>query len=92
MITIDITPIADADVAYDKAAIAVAEKYEESKNAWNDAVYDSFRSFVSQIKENGVILHRIKASAEIIEKALTALNIEKANGEAQRLAKEADTL
>ena len=89
MAKIDLSPLVNADVAYDKAANAVVEKYN---TAWNDAVHDSFRRFVSQITENGRKLHGVRTSAELIEKALAALNIEEANAKAQRLAKEAENL
>lgn len=89
MTKIDLSPIVNADAAYDKAASAVAEKYNLS---WDDAVHDSFRRFVSQIKENGRRLHGVRTSAELLEKALSALSIEEANAKAQRLAKEAENL
>ena len=89
MAKIDLSLLVNADVAYDKAANAVAEKYNLS---WDDAVHDSFRRFVSQIKENGRRLHGVRTSAELLEKALSALSIEEANAKAQRLAKEAENL
>ena len=89
MAKIDLSLLVNADVAYDKAANAVAEKYN---TAWDDAVHDSFRRFVSQIKENGRRLHGVRISAELVEKALAALNIEEANAQAQGLAKEAENL
>lgn len=86
---IDLSPMVNADAAYDKVANDVAEKY---KDAWDDAVHDSFRRFVSQIKENGCRLHGIRTSAELVEKVLTALDVEDANTKAQRLVKEAENL
>lgn len=86
---IDLSPLVSADVAYDKAVDSVTEKY---KAAWDDAVHDSFQRFVAQAKENGLRLHSVRTSAELIEKALLALNISDANAKAQRLAKEAENL
>ena len=85
----DLSPIISCYSAHDVAARALAQKYA---TAWDDAVHDSFSRLQNQIQENGRKLHDIRTSAELMEKAICAHDVEALQRKSLALAKEAEAL
>ena len=86
---VDLSPIVSCDSAYEVAARALAQKYTA---AWDDAVHDSFYRFQYQNQENGRKLHDIRTSAELIEKAIGAHDVEALQRKSLALVREAEAL
>lgn len=86
---VDLSPIISCDSAYEVASRALAQKYAA---AWDDAVHDSFSRLQNQIQENGRKLHDIRTSAELMEKAIYAHDVEALQRRSLALAKEAEAL
>ena len=86
---VDLSPIISCDSAYEVATRTLAQKYAA---AWDDAVYESFSRLQNQIQENGRKLHDIRTSAELMDKAIFAHDVEALQRKSLALAKEAEAL
>ncbi len=86
---VDLSPLITGDSAYEKICDSLTARH---KSGWDDEVHASFIRFVNQIQANGEKLHSIRVSAELIDTAVDALNIDDLNQTAQRLVKEADSI
>jgi len=89
MKTVDITPLKDNDVEYEKLVSAVAEKY---KCEWDDAVHDSYGRYLSQIQENSRNIHGIRCKAEMIVQEMANLKTDQVGNRVNSLCKEADSI
>ena len=69
---VDLTTLVQTDSMYEKAALALSEKY---KGSWDDEVHNSFHPLLTQIDENHSKIHSGSTEAKEIYDAALALNI-----------------
>lgn len=89
MNTVDITPIKEIDVQYEKIVSNLCEKY---KGEWDDAVHESYGRYVAQLQELTREVRNIRCKVETLEKEAEELKIEGLIRKAEMLCKEADTV
>ena len=89
MKTIDLTPLLDNDSEFAKLVGSVSEKY---KCDWDDAVHDSYGSFVRDIDECSKQIHSIRCKVETLKKEEAALKVDDVISAADRLCREAESV
>lgn len=89
MKTVDITPIKEIDIQYEKSIANLNEKY---KGEWDDAVHESYGRYVSQLQDLSREVRDIRCKVETLEKEAEALQIEELTRKAEMLCKEADAV
>ncbi len=86
--TVDLTPLKNNDSEYEKLVATIVECF---KCEWDDAVHDSYASYVKQVQERSRQLRGIRCKAEELAKEAENLNIEGLNEKTQNLCEEADS-
>lgn len=89
MKTVDITPIKEIDIQYEKAVANLSEKY---KGEWDDAVHESYGRYVTQLQELGREVRNIRCKVETLEKEAEELRIDELIRKADSLCREADAI
>lgn len=89
MKTIDLTQLLDNDSEFAKLVGSVSEKY---KCDWDDAVHDSYASFVRDLDDCSKQIHAIRCKAETLEKEETALKVDDVISSADQLCREAESV
>ena len=89
MRSIDLTSLTQTDTEYEKAALALNEKY---KGNWDDEVHDSFRILLNKVEENRSNIHSISFQVHSIVSATTALDIDGLCSTAKSLCREVQSL
>lgn len=86
---IDITPIRNIDIQYEKIVSNLSERY---KGSWDDAVHESYGRYVSQLQELTREVRNVRCKVETLEKEVEELKIEELTRKAEMLCKEADAI
>lgn len=86
---IDLSTLVQTDSMYEKASIALSERF---KGAWDDEVHNSFHLLLTQIDENHTKIHSGSTEAEEIYNAAIALNIDGLCQTAECLCREVNSL
>lgn len=86
---IDITPIRDIDLEYEKKVATLAERI---KGEWNDSVQESYNRYVYQLTELSRKVKRIRCKVETLEKEAEGLKIDELANKADSLCKEAEAV
>lgn len=89
MKTVDLTPISDIDIQYEKIVSTLDERF---KCEWDDAVHESYGRFVNQLQELSREVKFIRCKVETLEKEAEGLKIEELTYKAEKLCKEADAV
>lgn len=89
MKTVDLTPLKNNDVEYEKLASAVADHY---KCDWNDSIHDSYGIYVKQVQKRTRSIHIIRCKAEELAKEAEELKIDEQVSKAADLCKEAENI
>ena len=85
----DISPLKENDIRYGKLVEDTASCFNCD---WDDAVHDSYLTFVKQLKELSDEARRIRCRTESLEKEAESLNMDKILSEAESLCREAETV
>ena len=86
---LDLSMLGQTDSAYEKAAIALNEKY---KGFWDDEVHNSFHLLLDQIEENRARIHSCATDAVEEYHAAVELDVEGLCRTAESLCREVETL
>lgn len=86
MKTVDVTPIRDINIRYEKSVSNLGEKY---KGEWDDAIHESYGRYVTQLQELSREVKCIRCKVEVLEKEVEELKIEELVRKAEMLCKEA---
>ena len=86
MKTVDVTPIRDINIRYEKSVSNLGEKY---KGEWDDAIHESYGRYVTQLQELLREVKCIRCKVEVLEKEVEELKIEELVRKAEMLCKEA---
>ena len=86
---INLSTLTQTDSMYEKAALALSEKY---KGSWDDEVHNSFHLLLTQINDNYSKIHSCSTEAGEIYDSVIALNIDGLCQTADNLCREVDSL
>ena len=86
---INLTPLKDIDVQYEKITETLDTKY---KCDWDDSVHESYGRFVTQLREMAKDVKTIRCRVETLQKEAEELKIEELVGKADALCREADAV
>ncbi len=89
MKAVDLTPLKNNDAEFEKLASAVTDHY---KCDWNDAVHDSYGSFVKQVQERSRSIRVVRCKAEELEKEAEGLKIDEQIRKTASLCREAENV
>ena len=89
MIIVDLTPLKNNEMEYEKLMVSVLERY---RCDWDDAVHDSYAAYVKQTEERSRSIREIRCKAEKIVKEIESLKIDELISKAEILCREAESV
>ena len=86
---INLTPLKEIDVQYEKITEMLDAKYQCD---WDDAIHESYGRYVVQLQEMAKDVKAIRCKVETLQKEVEELRIDDLMGNPDSLCREADTV
>ena len=85
----NLTPLKDIDVQYEKITETLDTKY---KCDWDDSILESYGKYVSQLREMSKSVKTVRCRVETLQKEAEELKVEELISKAGVLCREADAV